>query len=197
MVRKMRHARAAAKMPLDARRFGVAFIAALAVVSGATATVASRTDAQSSVRSGPVTVIGTAHIRQTFVGRTTTGPIKGRVLADSSGFPLYTEYPTHAPRTCNARCQATHKPLVVRGVLKAASGSGVKQRLLSAVRLADGSLQAAYAGWPLYTYTGDKRPYTSSGDDQQYFRYVFVLLDVAGRYVLPPRSCPQPGPCLS
>jgi predicted lipoprotein with Yx(FWY)xxD motif len=41
---------------------------------------------------------------------------------------------------------------------KPVAGPGVKSRLLGTIKLANGSRQVTYNGWPLYTYIGDRFP---------------------------------------
>jgi len=81
----------------------------------------------------------------------------GRVLFDSRGFVLYGF--TRDPRgrsACSGACAKAWPPYVVKSRPRAAAG--VDAARVGTVRRADGSLQATYAGRPLYYYVGDRRP---------------------------------------
>ena len=81
----------------------------------------------------------------------------GRILFDGRGFALYTF--TRDPRgrsTCAGACAKKWPPDIVSN--RPAAGKGAKCSLLRTVRRSDGSLQATYAGRPLYYYVSDKKP---------------------------------------
>ena len=81
----------------------------------------------------------------------------GRILFDGRGFVLYTF--TRDPRgrsTCDGACAKRWPPDIVSN--RPAAGEGANDSLLGTIRRSDGSLQATYAGRPLYYYIGDKKP---------------------------------------
>jgi predicted lipoprotein with Yx(FWY)xxD motif len=81
----------------------------------------------------------------------------GRILFDGRGFALYTF--TRDPRgrsTCAGACAKKWPPDIVSN--RPAAGEGANDSLLATIRRSDGSLQATYAGRPLYYYIGDKKP---------------------------------------
>jgi len=81
----------------------------------------------------------------------------GRILFDGRGFVLYAF--THARQgrsRCSGACAKAWPPYLVRR--KPRAGNGAKASLVGTVRRADGRLQAAYAGHPLYYYVGDRKP---------------------------------------
>jgi predicted lipoprotein with Yx(FWY)xxD motif len=81
----------------------------------------------------------------------------GRILFDGRGFVLYSF--SHDPRgrsTCSGACASAWPPYLVTHAPSAGSGANVE--LLGAVRRAGGTLQATYAGRPLYYYVGDRKP---------------------------------------
>jgi predicted lipoprotein with Yx(FWY)xxD motif len=81
----------------------------------------------------------------------------GKILADGRGHALYAF--THDPKgrsTCGGACAEAWPPFIVGAPPKA--GTGVAGAKLGVTRRADGSLQATYAGRPLYHYVGDHRP---------------------------------------
>src|SRR4051794_32282339 len=81
----------------------------------------------------------------------------GRILFDGRGFVLYSF--ARDPRgrsTCAGACAKKWPPYIVAG--RPAAGVGARASLLGAIRRSDGSLQATYAGRPLYYYVNDKKP---------------------------------------
>jgi predicted lipoprotein with Yx(FWY)xxD motif len=81
----------------------------------------------------------------------------GHILFDGRGFVLYAF--THDRRgrsTCRRACAKAWPPYLVKR--KPRAGNGAKASLVGTVRRADGRLQAAYAGHPLYYYVGDRKP---------------------------------------
>jgi predicted lipoprotein with Yx(FWY)xxD motif len=88
----------------------------------------------------------------------TAGPSSfGRILFDGHGFALYAF--TRDPRgksVCTGACAKAWPPYVVMSRPRAAAG--VKADLLGTTRRADRAAQVTYAGRPLYSYVGDRRP---------------------------------------
>jgi predicted lipoprotein with Yx(FWY)xxD motif len=81
----------------------------------------------------------------------------GPILFDGRGFVLYAfTKDAHGRSACSGACAKAWPPYFVRTPPKA--GAGVAARRLGATRRSDGSLQATYAGRPLYYYIGDRRP---------------------------------------
>jgi predicted lipoprotein with Yx(FWY)xxD motif len=81
----------------------------------------------------------------------------GRILFDGRGFVLYAfTRDTHRTSACNGACAKAWPPFLVKR--RPRSGAGLAGRRLGTTRRSDGSLQATYAGRPLYYYVGDRRP---------------------------------------
>jgi predicted lipoprotein with Yx(FWY)xxD motif len=81
----------------------------------------------------------------------------GRAIFDGRGFALYGF--TRDPRrqsVCAGACAEAWPPYLVKSRPRA--GSGVRAARPGTTKRADGSLQATYAGRPLYYYIGDKKP---------------------------------------
>jgi predicted lipoprotein with Yx(FWY)xxD motif len=80
----------------------------------------------------------------------------GTILFDGRGFVLYafTRDGIGGPSRCSGACAKAWPPFIVTRKPKAAKGGVAK--LLGTVRRADGTLQATYAGRPLYYYVGDR-----------------------------------------
>jgi predicted lipoprotein with Yx(FWY)xxD motif len=81
----------------------------------------------------------------------------GRILFDGRGFVLYGFTRDRRGRSvCSGACAKAWPPYIVRSRPRA--GAGVDATRLGTVKRADGSLQATYAGRPLYYYVGDRKP---------------------------------------
>ncbi|HEU5279140.1 MAG TPA: hypothetical protein VFU26_09580 [Gaiellaceae bacterium] len=81
----------------------------------------------------------------------------GRVLFDGRGYVLYGF--TRDARTksrCSGACAKAWPPYIVKRRPRA--GQGVAAARLGTIRRSNGSLQATYAGHPLYYYVGDTKP---------------------------------------
>jgi predicted lipoprotein with Yx(FWY)xxD motif len=80
----------------------------------------------------------------------------GRVLFDGRGFVLYGFTRDRRGRSvCSGACAKAWPPYIVRSRPRA--GAGIDATRLGTVKRADGSLQATYAGRPLYYYVGDRK----------------------------------------
>ena len=83
---------------------------------------------------------------------------KGKVLTDSHGMTLYTfAKDSKGKSACNGGCAANWPPLMAKAGEKGGKG-------YSTITRADGSLQWAYKGKPLYTWKNDKKPGDITGD---------------------------------
>jgi len=78
----------------------------------------------------------------------------GRILFDGSNRALYAfTRDTRGKTTCYGACAAAWPPYLVRGTLRA--GTGTTRSLLGTTRRRDGRRQLTYAGKPLYYYVHD------------------------------------------
>jgi predicted lipoprotein with Yx(FWY)xxD motif len=83
---------------------------------------------------------------------------------DQQGRALYlytADTQSSGTSACTADCLTQWKPVVVSGTPQA--GNGVDASMLGTITRDDGTLQATYNGWPLYTYAGDTAAGTTSG----------------------------------
>lgn len=125
----------------------------------------------------PPTVVSSAAAR--------SAKLRGaKILVDSKGFALYAfskdPLNTFHPR-CQGRCAASWPPLILTaGAAPVASGQALLSQL-GAVKLPGGSLQIAYAGHPLYTYAGDRKPGEAEGNGLGSFGGVWRALSPSGR----------------
>jgi predicted lipoprotein with Yx(FWY)xxD motif len=97
------------------------------------------------------------------IGTSTSTSASEPFLVDQLGRAvyLYASDTQNSSSTCTADCATQWPPVIVSGTPQA--GNGVDASLLGTVARDDGTLQATYNGWPLYTYTGDTGPGTTSG----------------------------------
>ncbi|MFL5945374.1 MAG: hypothetical protein ACJ74C_08060 [Gaiellaceae bacterium] len=106
----------------------------------------------------------------------------GRILFDGRGYVLYGF--TRDPRgksTCRGACARAWPPYVVKS--KPRGGADVLQGRLGTTRRANGSLQATYAGRPLYYYAGDRRPGQILCQNVTEFGGVWRVVRPSGRLV--------------
>ncbi|MEN3359961.1 MAG: hypothetical protein V7637_3943 [Mycobacteriales bacterium] len=85
-------------------------------------------------------------------------PKMGTVVTDVNGWTLYRfDLDKSRPPTtnCTGRCAQIWPPALTNG---APELLGVNPTVVGTLRRADGSLQLTLHGWPLYRYTGDRKP---------------------------------------
>jgi len=81
----------------------------------------------------------------------------GRILFDGREFVLYGFTRDRLGKSaCTGACANAWPPYIVKSRPRA--GTGVSTARLGTTKRGDGSLQATYAGRPLYYYIGDKKP---------------------------------------
>lgn len=83
----------------------------------------------------------------------------GSLLVTSGGMTLYHYTPDkNGAVKCTAGCAQFWPPLVVKMGVKPTAGAGISKSKLSTVKRPDGKTQVTYAGFPLYRYSGDRKP---------------------------------------
>jgi predicted lipoprotein with Yx(FWY)xxD motif len=88
----------------------------------------------------------------------------GMVLVDSNGMTLYDFHKDKGGKSsCYGACAGVWPPLLTEG--EAQVGNGASASMIGAVERKDGTTQVTYAGHPLYTYVGDKKPGEATGND--------------------------------
>jgi predicted lipoprotein with Yx(FWY)xxD motif len=141
-----------AKWWVPAGLAAVALVVAACGSSSSSGTPASSSSAAPASSSAQPAAAGSA-LKTASIGGVT-------VLTDAKGFTLYWFVPdTPTKSNCNGSCASFWPP--VKG--PATAGSGVTGKLTTITR-ADGSMQAAYNGHPLYTYKGDTAPGQNHGN---------------------------------
>lgn len=94
----------------------------------------------------------------------------GQVLVDSKGMTLYyfeKDQKGSGQSKCSGACASAWPPLITSGSAKLMSG--VQSSMLGTIKRSDGTTQVTYAGWPLYTFVGDKKPGEDNGTDSKAF----------------------------
>jgi predicted lipoprotein with Yx(FWY)xxD motif len=106
----------------------------------------------------------------------------GEILTDAHGRTLYLfEKDRNGVSMCNTACVRYWPALTSHGMPRAAKG--VRQALLGLTRAGSGVRQVTYAGHPLYTFAGDKRPGQTSGENLSAFGADWYAVDASGRKV--------------
>ncbi len=137
---------------------------------------------------GGSAVTGAASGGQTVTIAARSLPRVGKVLVTSQGLALYVFAPDHHRAiTCAGACLGTWPPLMLPSGGRLAAGTGVNPKLLGSDRDPAGGRVVTYAGWPLYTYTGDVQPGQATGQN--------INLNGGKWYVIRPSGLPLiPGP---
>ena len=92
----------------------------------------------------------------------------GTIIVDSEGLTLYDFHKDKVGTSaCYCACAGAWPPLLTEGEPKAEAGAMASQ--LGTTKRKDGTVQVTYAGWPLYTYAGDKSPGEANGNDFSQF----------------------------
>jgi len=129
---------------------------AIACGSSSKKSTTSTPKASTSTRATAPTSAGTKISSTTISGL-------GPVLVDAQGKTLYVFAPDKAKAvTCTGNCAGVWLPVTLSSS-KAVAAGAVKASLLGSDPDPSGGRVVTYAGWPLYTYTGDGGPGTANG----------------------------------
>jgi len=127
----------------------VAMGAAL-LAAGCSGSTSSRGDSSNSSRTVAIAAKRLAHA--------------GTVLVNGQGYALYIFVPDGRKQvTCTGVCAATWPPVKLPSGAALKAGPGVKSTLFGSDPDPEGGRVVTYAGWPLYTYTGDVQPGQDTG----------------------------------
>jgi predicted lipoprotein with Yx(FWY)xxD motif len=111
-------------------------------------------------------------------------PGVGTVLVNGSGMTLYVLSSEKGGRiTCtddNGCTKVWPDSELPSGVTQAIAGSGIDASKLGTVKDAAGGLYITYAGWPLYTFSGDSGPRQAHGQGITSFGGTWATLTVSG-----------------
>lgn len=103
----------------------------------------------------------------------------GSILVDSEGRTLYDFHKDKGTSTCYGACAQTWPPLLTEGEPQAKGGASTG--MLGTTKRNDGTVQVTYAGHPLYTFTGDKKPGEANGNDVDAFGAEWYALQPNGQ----------------
>jgi predicted lipoprotein with Yx(FWY)xxD motif len=106
-----------------------------------------------------------------------------QILVDSQGQTLYLfEKDTSGDAsTCSGACAKEWPPLTSKGQVTA--GSGLDASQVTTFKRDDGTTQVAFAGHPLYTYSGDSAPGDANGNGLDFFGGEWYAVDSSGATV--------------
>jgi predicted lipoprotein with Yx(FWY)xxD motif len=103
----------------------------------------------------------------------------GSVLVDGSGRTLYMfERDTAGKSNCSGACAQNWPPAA-----STTAGSGVAKGKLTTIKRSDGTSQAAYAGHPLYRFSGDQAAGDTNGQGQDAFGGKWYAVSATGSAV--------------
>jgi predicted lipoprotein with Yx(FWY)xxD motif len=103
----------------------------------------------------------------------------GMILVDSNGMTLYDFHKDKGTESmCDGACAEAWPPLLTEGTPTA--GNGADESLLGTTTRSDGTEQVTYAGHPVYTFTGDKKPGEATGNDIDAFGAEWYALKANG-----------------
>jgi predicted lipoprotein with Yx(FWY)xxD motif len=106
-----------------------------------------------------------------------------QILVDSQGQTLYMfEKDTSGDAsTCSGACAQEWPPLTAKGQVTA--GSGLDASQVTTFKRDDGTTQVAFAGHPVYTYSGDSAPGDANGNGLDFFGGEWYAMDSSGASV--------------
>ena len=103
----------------------------------------------------------------------------GKLIVDSKGMTLYDFHKDKGGKSaCYGACAKGWPPLLTEG--KPQAGEGAMASKLGMVERTDGTMQATYAGHPLYTFVEDKKPGEANGNDVSAFGAQWYALQPSG-----------------
>jgi len=112
----------------------------------------------------------------------------GAYLANAKGQALYTyEKDTAGTSNCTGACLANWPAYVASG------STGSLPAHVATIKRADGSMQYAYDGMPLYTFTGDSKAGDVTGDGSEGFH----IARPAGSATTQTTPAPSPAPVVA
>ncbi|HWB22092.1 MAG TPA: hypothetical protein VG652_04330 [Gaiellaceae bacterium] len=108
----------------------------------------------------------------------------GRVLTDSRGLTLYMFVPDKRKKvTCVSVCARIWPPVKLPAGAKISAAGGVKAKLLKSDKDPAGGRVVTYDRWPLYTYVGDRKPGTATGQALNLNGGLWYVLATSGKVI--------------
>ena len=97
-----------------------------------------------------------------------SAPKLGKIIVDPKGFTLYDFHADKGTTSnCYGGCAKAWPPLTTEGPPQ--TGEGAMASKVGTTKRKDGTIQVTYAGHPLYTFAGDKKPGEANGNDFSQF----------------------------
>lgn len=116
----------------------------------------------------------------------------GMVLVGSNGHTLYRYTPdSKGVNRCTSvpACAKYWPRLLVKSSVKPTAGTGVKASMLGTIKATSTMRQVTYGGFPLYTFTGDKKADQANGEG---FEKTWYVVNTKGALVKHAVSSPAP-----
>jgi len=152
----------------------VAVVAVAAMAALALAACSSSSKPAASPSTNPTTTIGQTPTTPAATGPTTVKLASselGQILVDSKGMTLYVdEKDKPGAPNCTGACLTVWPPAAAPA--SPTFGAGLDATKFSTVTASDGTKQLAVDGFPLYTWTNDKKPGDTTGQDVNGFYVV-------------------------
>jgi len=103
----------------------------------------------------------------------------GTILVDGQGRTIYLfQRDTGPTSTCNGACLAQWPAVTTHGTPQAAGGASTTK--LGVTKRSDGTMQATYAGHPLYYYAGDAAAGETNGQGLNFFGAPWYVMSPNG-----------------
>lgn len=166
------------------RRRALLVIPAAAAGLAALAACSSSSSPSSSASSSVPAASASAASHAAAAEGLKTAKIHGAaVLTNAKGFTLYSFAPDTATKSvCNGACAASWPPAKAPATVKSP---------YTTIKRSDGSMQLAFHGHPLYTFTGDTHPGQANGNGVNAFGGLWHEVPASGSAA--PSSTSAPG----
>jgi predicted lipoprotein with Yx(FWY)xxD motif len=106
-----------------------------------------------------------------------------RALADARGRAVYVfSLDNHGKSACLGACATPWPPVLTKGT-PSVTGPGARPEQAGTRSRGNGTVQATYAGWPLYYFIRDQAPGQTSGVGRNVFGGQFRLIQANGDMV--------------
>ena len=152
----------------------VAVVAVAALAALALAACSSSSKPAASPSTNPTTTVGQTPTTPAATGPTTVKLASselGQILVDSKGMTLYVdEKDKPGAPNCTGACLTVWPPAAAPA--SPTFGAGLDATKFTTVTASDGTKQLAVDGFPLYTWTNDKKPGDTTGQDVNGFYVV-------------------------
>ena len=152
----------------------IAVVAVAALAALALAACSSSSKPAASPSTNPTTTIGQTPTTPAATGPTTVKLASselGQILVDSKGMTLYVdEKDKPGAPNCTGACLTVWPPAAAPA--SPTFGAGLDATKFTTVTASDGTKQLAVDGFPLYTWTNDKKPGDTTGQDVNGFYVV-------------------------